>query len=125
VLNPVYLLDLAAQHARWASTRQATITGNIANANTTGYTALDVEPFSAVLDGAGSLQLAVTAPGHLGATGGPAGEEGGLAVQDSGAPVSLDQELVKADETDRGFSLDTTIMRAFQRMMLAAVRSGA
>jgi flagellar basal-body rod protein FlgB len=123
VVSPIYVLDLAAQHARWASTRQATITGNIANANTGGYTALDVDPFAASLDAAGSLKLAVTAPGHLGgeADAGAAA----LAVKDSGAPVALDRELVKADETDRSFSLDTTIMRAFQRMMLAAVRSGA
>ena len=32
---------------------------------------------------------------------------------------------MRADETSRGFSLDTSIVRAFQRMLLASVRSGA
>ena len=36
-LQPVYMFELAAQHARWATVRQAVITGNIANANTAGY----------------------------------------------------------------------------------------
>ena len=49
-MQPVYLLDLATQQARWATVRQATIAGNIANANTPGYTAQDIQSFSAVLD---------------------------------------------------------------------------
>lgn len=122
-MGPIYLLDLAAQHARWAAARQATITGNVANANTGGYTALEIEPFSASLDSAASFSLARTAPGHLDA--GAAGVGTGFAVEDSGAPVALDQELVKADDASNAFALDTTIMRAFQRMMLLSVRSGA
>jgi flagellar basal-body rod protein FlgB len=121
-LNPIYLINLAAQQASWASTRQATITGNIANANTGGYTALDVEPFQASLDALGSSGLARTNPAHMGDdaeqfTGAT------IAVSDSGAPVSLDQELVKADDTNRTFALDTTIMRAFQQMLMMSVRS--
>jgi flagellar basal-body rod protein FlgB len=123
-LGPIYILDLVAQHARWAAARQATITGNIANANTGGYTALDVEPFSATLDNAAKFTLARTEPGHLDGGGGVAGEGTGFAVKDSGAPVALDQELVKADDASNAFALDTTIMRAFQRMMLLSVRSG-
>ena len=44
-MTPVYLFDLAARHTRWAEARQVAITGNIANANTSGYEAMDVEPF--------------------------------------------------------------------------------
>ena len=68
--TPIYVFDLAAQHARWATVRQAVVTGNIANANTAGYTARDVEPFSAVLDSeaTGSVAMAETNPGHISAT---------------------------------------------------------
>ena len=54
---------------RWATVRQAVITGNIANANTAGYTAMDVEPFSAILDETSSVSLGRTQPGHLSVSG--------------------------------------------------------
>ena len=122
-MNGIYLLDLAAQQASWASTRQATITGNIANANTSGYTSLDVEPFSASLDAMSTLPLARTDPGHLDAEGGSDGQGTSYQVNDSGAPVSIDHELVKADDTSRAFALDTSITRAFAQMLLMAVKS--
>lgn len=126
-VNPVYVLDLAAQNASWAATRQAVVTGNIANASTRGYTARDVEPFSAVLaDTAGDFTLVTTRPGHIDA----AGEMGGgevktWEVKDTGNPVKLDSQLVAADETSRAYSLDTAITRAFNRMLLTAVKSGS
>mgnify|MGYP002382504004 CR=1 FL=1 len=46
----VNLFDLAAKQAEWLSVRQSTIAGNIANVNTPGYRALEVESFSKVLD---------------------------------------------------------------------------
>lgn len=49
-MEPVSLFDLAAKQAQWLSVRQSAIAGNIANANTPGYTANDVEPFEKVLD---------------------------------------------------------------------------
>ena len=122
-MNGIYLLDLAAQQARWASARQATITGNIANANTSGYTAMDVQPFSASLDALDSVPLARTDPGHLDADGGSGDATTSVQVNDTGAPVSIDQELVKSDDTSRAYSLDTSIMRAFQEMLTMSVRS--
>ena len=125
-MTGIYLLDLAAQQARWASARQATITGNIANANTGGYTAMDVQPFSASLDALSSLPLARTDPGHLDADGGTGGETtANVQVSDTNQPVSVDQELVKSDDTNRAYALDTDIMRAFQQMLSMSVRSGA
>jgi flagellar basal-body rod protein FlgB len=117
------LFALAAQHAQWASVRQAVVTGNIANANTPGYGALDVEPFSAVFDDT-ALTMARTAPDHFAVDGG--GPTGGhWDIKDTGIGVALDQELMKADEVNRAFALDTSIMRSFHRMLMASVRSGA
>jgi flagellar basal-body rod protein FlgB len=124
-VSPIYLMDLAAQHAQWASARQAAITGNIANANTANFMAQDIAPFSASLQQEGAASLARTQLGHLDASGTSAADGGGYSTIDTGAPVALDRELVKADDVNRTFALDTTIMRAFQRMMLLAVRSGA
>jgi flagellar basal-body rod protein FlgB len=127
-LNPVYLFDLAARHTRWAEARQATITGNIANANTPGYEALDIEPFSDVMDQT-RLTMARTDLAHLGGTDSDAGEAVKVAPSDSfdvthsGNSVSLEQELVKSDEVSRAFSLDVSVVRAFHRMLLSSVRT--
>lgn len=125
-MQPVYLFDLAARHAEWASVRQAVVTGNIANANTPGYEAVDIEPFSAILNATGGTAMARTAPGHIGDSVTP--DDGarldGYSITPTGAGVALDQELVKADEINRSYALDMSVMRAFQRMLLASVRSG-
>jgi len=127
-VGPVYLFDLAARHAQWASVRQATITGNIANVNTPGYRARDVAPFAEVLDKT-QLTMAKTGPAHIDIEGADVGSvkvdiADSWAVSHSGNSVSLDQELVMADETNRAFSLDTSIVRSFHRMLLLSVRSG-
>ena len=122
-MQPVYLFTLASQHERWATVRQAALSSNIANANTHGYTAVDIQPFSAVLDETAQVSLARTEPGHLGVS----GESNDPAVRDwqpkdTGRPVALDRQLMLADETNRAFSLDTGIVKAFHRMLLTAVR---
>ena len=125
-VSPIYVFDLAAQHARWATVRQAVITGNIANASTKGYAAQDIVPFSAVLDDSAGLSMATTAPGHIDVSG-AAGDHDAATwdVKETGGPVALDTELMKADDTNRTFALDTSIVRAFHRMLLASVRSGS
>jgi flagellar basal-body rod protein FlgB len=123
-VQPVYLFALASQHERWATVRQAAVTSNIANANTQGYTAVDVQPFSAVLDDATEVTLARTEPGHLSASGDAADTvERDWQAKDTGVPVSLDRQLMLADETNRAFSLDTGVVKAFHRMLMTAVRS--
>ncbi|HMO30756.1 flagellar basal body protein [Enterovirga sp.] len=126
-MQPVYLFDLAARHADWASVRQALVTGNIANANTAGYQAVDIEPFSAVLNSTGGTAMATTAPGHIGNAANPDGGNrvDGYGVTTTGGPVALDMELVKADEINRAYALDMSILRSFQRMLLASVRTGS
>lgn len=128
-MERLYLLDLAARNADWASVRQTTIASNIANANTPGYLAREVEPFSEVLDQT-RLAMAKTSSSHLDPTDAAlrvdsAKQADDWSVSVSGNSVSLDQELIKAGEVNRAFSLDTSIMRSFQRMLLASVRSGS
>lgn len=126
-MQPVHLFDLAARHAQWATVRQTVVTANIANANTPGFVARDVVPFEAVLDRT-QLTLARTEPGHVDLSGTELGATKTRAADSwditySGNSVSLDQELVKADETSRAFSLDAAIVRSFHRMFLASVRT--
>jgi flagellar basal-body rod protein FlgB len=122
-VEPVYLFNLASQHAGWAAARQATIAGNIANVNTNGYSALDIQSFSATLDDMAGVTMARTAPGHIDAGSDSAAST--FEVKDTGTPVQIDRELMKADDTNRAFSLDTVIVRAFHRMLMTSLRSGA
>ncbi|MEE7456961.1 flagellar basal body rod protein FlgB [Methylorubrum populi] len=125
----VYLFDLASQHARHLATRQATIAGNVANANTPGYKARDVVPFAQVLARTG-LDMASTASTHLEAQGSripvqEAKSTGGWEVLESSSAVSLEQEMLKAGTVSREHNLDTAVVKSFHRMLMAAVRSGS
>lgn len=125
-MEPVYLFDLASRQAQWLSVRQATVAGNISNADTPGYKARDVEPFIDVLDKT-QLAMAATSRGHVG-PGAPgfgvqAGRESDTwAVSHSGNSVSVEEELIRAGEVNRGYSLNTAIVGAFHRMLTMAVR---
>ncbi|MBS9479313.1 flagellar basal body rod protein FlgB [Ancylobacter radicis] len=126
-MDKVYLFDLASRHAAWASVRQATIASNIANANTPGYRAAEVEPFASVLDRT-HLAEARTNPGHLslsapGAATVAMDDADSWSVSESGNTVSIDQQMVKASEVSGAFSLNTSIVRSFHKMVLASVRN--
>ena len=128
-MEPIHLFDLAAQQARWLSASQSVIAGNVANANTPGYKAQEVAPFADVLQQT-QLQLVSTNPGHLDI--GAAGQQD-VAIKDatpwettdSGNSVSLEQEMIKGSDVNRGFALNTQIVRAFHGMLMASLRSSA
>lgn len=126
-MGPIYLFELASRHAQWLSTRQATIAGNIANADTPGFKAKDVEPFTEVLEKT-QLAMAATAPRHLaidGRTVDAAGiaESDAWAVKESGNSVTLEAELLKAGEVDRAFSLNTSIQKSFYRLLMTSLKT--
>jgi flagellar basal-body rod protein FlgB len=125
-LSPIYLFDLASQQARWLSARQTTVAENIANAYTPAYQAKDIAPFQDILDKT-HLQLAGSNPAHLGvdpydvstaarANGKP------WEVTHSGNSVSLEQEMIKAGDTNRSYSLNVGIVKAFNRMLAASLK---
>ena len=125
-VSPIHLFDIASQQARWLSVRQATVAANIANANTPTFVARDVQPFADILDKT-QLNMAVTDPRHF-----------SLAEADvpttsvrpadawettkSGNSVSIEQEMMKSGEVNRSFSLNANIVKAFNNMLLAAVK---
>ena len=126
-MQPIHLFELAAQQSRYLSTRQSVIADNVANANTPGFRARALQPFSDVLDDT-QLSLAATSPAHLGLT--PADAQAAAAVEDqpwevseSGNSVSLEQEMIKAGDVNRTFSLNASLVKAFHGMLMASVRS--
>jgi flagellar basal-body rod protein FlgB len=125
-MGPIHLFDVISQRNWWLSVRQSTIAGNIANANTPGFKALDVEPFKAVLEKT-ALEMTRTQSRHISSpAGGPPVAEVEPAeaweVSHSGNTVSLEHELIKAGEVSRGHRLNASIVKAFHRMLLASVK---
>jgi flagellar basal-body rod protein FlgB len=126
-MEPVNLFDLATRQSQWLAVRQSAIASNIANANTPGYTANDVEPFEKVLDRT-AVTLRATEAGHLGAEATNAGfsmkpEDQSGSIMPSKNTVVLEDELMKAGEVRRSFELNTAIVKAFHSMMAMVVKS--
>jgi flagellar basal-body rod protein FlgB len=125
-LSPIYLFEVAAQKAQWLSARQTAIAGNVANANTPGYRAIDIQPFSAVLD-TSPIELAATNPAHLSS---PQSEAGALREIDvdpteqtlSGNTVNLEQQMINLGEVNRDYTMSANIRRSFHQLLLSALK---
>jgi flagellar basal-body rod protein FlgB len=127
VVGPLYLFELASSQARWLELRQSTIATNVANVNTPGFKARDVEPFNKVLD-AMPVRLATTSPAHLQLS--PAetdtratAKKDSWEVVHSGNSVSLEQEMIKGSDVNRDYSMNSAIVRSFHRMVLAGAKA--
>jgi flagellar basal-body rod protein FlgB len=117
----VNLFELATKQAEWLSVRQAAIAGNVANVNTPGYHALEVETFSKVLDNR-RVSMQATQVSHM--SGGIGAEAIAVHQRDDGPQalpsdnsVVLENELLAAGEVHRAFELNTAIVKAFNHMM--------
>lgn len=120
-MEPIYLFDLAASQARWLAVRQAAVAENIANANTPGYAAKDVAPFSEVYEQT-QLQLVTTNPAHMGSepldlSSASDKNEQPWETTPSGNSVSMEREMLKANGVSRTYSMNMAIVKAFHQMM--------
>ena len=125
-MTAIHLFDAVSRSNRWLSVRQSTIASNIANANTPGYKALDVEPFEKVLETT-RLTMQATQPGHMTDAGArapavAASKSEPWETSHSGNSVSLEQELINAGDVNRAYRLNTGIAKAFHRMLLASAK---
>ncbi len=125
-MSDIYLFQVAAQKAQWLSVRQTAIASNVANASTPGYHAVDVQPFSAVLN-TSPITMAATSAAHMT----PATSlldqlkevEADSAEQSlSGNTVNLEQQMINVGDVNRDFSMSSGIRRAFHQLMLAALK---
>jgi flagellar basal-body rod protein FlgB len=127
-MESIQLFTVASRQAEWLSVRQTVVSGNIANANTPGYRAKDVNAFNAVLQGS-QLQMKATNPLHF--TESPTESyvvesevNEGSATQLSGNSVELSEELMKQGSVKRDYDLNTAIVKSFHKMLLMTVRKG-
>ena len=126
-MSQIYLFQLASQQSKWLTARQTLVADNIANANTPGFRAREIQPFSEILDQT-PLTMATTNPAHIAppeqelTEGARVAESDGWATSVSGNSVSLEQELMKEGDINRSYTMNTNIKRAFHQMMLSALK---
>jgi flagellar basal-body rod protein FlgB len=121
-----YVFKLASQRSEWLSTRETLIAGNVANANTPGYRATDLQPFSSVLD-ATQMTMATTNPMHMTPTEqdlNPARvvETDPSDETISGNSVRLENEMIKLGDVNRDYTMDTNLKRVMHQMMLSVLK---
>lgn len=125
-MQSVNLFELASQQSRWVVARQKAVANNVANANTVGYRALEVEPFREVLNDR-SNSLSVTHPQHIGPADGSGEFRTKVVEAEPGSAtdpkVSIEKQLIEAGEVRRTYELNTAIVKSFHRMILMTARS--
>jgi len=125
-LSDIYLFQVASQKSQWLSARQIAVADNVANANTPGYHALDVQPFSTFLD-ASPIALAAPESGHIKEADAILDSLKEVDAQSdeqslSGNTVNLEQQMINLGDVSRDFSMTGNIRRAFHQLLLAALK---
>lgn len=125
-MGPIHLFNVTSRANHWLTVRQSTIAENVANANTPGFKAQDVKPFESVLETM-TLAVAATRPEHVSHT--PADysraevkPDEGVEILHSGNTISLEKEMAKAGEVNRSFALNTSVLKAFHRMLMSSTK---
>ncbi len=125
-MSQPYVLQLAAQRTQWLSSRDELIAANIANANTPGFQATDLQPFSTVLDSA-QVSMVSTNPSHM-TPGSDQFAEARVVEADgpeatlSGNSVDVENEMMKLGEVNRDYTMATNIKRVIHQMMMSALK---
>ena len=132
-LSDIPLFRMMSQRMEWLSQRQQLLAHNVANANTPGYKAQDLNPLTfenMMRAGAGRLGARATRTGHL--SGGAAARAGKFklkAQSDSrqksitGNDVILEQEMMKVAQTSMDYQLTTNLYRKHLAIVRAALHS--
>lgn len=122
------IMSMAQAMARHAAMRQNIVSQNIANADTPGYRARDVSPFSQIYGSGAETGMAATRAGHL-----TAGPEGGASprisrldtdLSPNGNSVSLEAEMVKAVEVRRQHDRALAIYKSSMNVLRASLGRG-
>ena len=109
------IFGLAERRLGWIDQRQALLAQNIANANTPGYVAKDLQPFAQTLASA-LPQLAVSNPAHLSTTAVTGRMDPRIRPAErapDGNAVSLDEQLTKVADTEGAQTLVTNLYHTY------------
>ncbi len=117
------LFDLAERRLAWIDRRQGLLAQNIANANTPGYVAKDLQPFAKMLTQA-LPDMAQTNPMHLTGASSVGRVDPMLRPAErapDGNAVSVEDELTKVADTDNAHGLVTALYRKYMSLFHTAI----
>jgi flagellar basal-body rod protein FlgB len=124
-MKELTIFAMASTRMDWLSARGQQVASNIANANTPGYVARDVLPFEQILS-ATQIGIATTNPGHFGDPAAGIARAGSTVVRTretlSGNSVNLEAELLKIGNVRSQYNITTSVVSAFNRMILSTTR---
>ncbi len=141
MLENIALLNGMTQSMEWLSSRQRVISQNIANANTPGYHARDLEPanFSKTLgnltgkqslvSGNEKISLATTSTDHMDKKLSPGKKDNGIKSREvyeitpDSNGVELEEQIIKASETAMQYQMVTNLYSKTMGLMKLAVTS--
>ena len=119
------ILRISQELARHASARQTEIARNVANADTPGYRAKDLVPFSQVYQQPASMPQRTTRPGHMET---PAPQSTAHLVLDTqnepspnGNTVSVENEMMKSAEVRQNHEMALAVYKNSLDLMRSAV----
>jgi flagellar basal-body rod protein FlgB len=106
------IFALAEQRLQWTQQRQAVLAQNIANANTPGFVAKDIEPFTAYLEHQ-------QRPNGSGKT--PKLNRVATLRSPDGNTVTMDEQLVQVAKTDMAHQLAMDLYKKYTSLYKAAI----
>ena len=113
------ILALAEQKLGYVDRRQAVLAQNIANANTPGYVAKDLKPFSDVL--AASQRAGASTQAAVSGLYSPVVDTSGAGQSLNGNGVVLDQQLEKVAETETSQQLAMNLYKTYAGLYRTAL----
>ena len=117
----IELMSIARAMTDHAAKRQTVVARNVANADTPGYAARDLEPFEDSYRNQHAPELRRTRTGHIDATVWTADERREFSVDGPASPngnnVSLEEEMLRAAETKKQHELSLGIYRSALDLM--------
>lgn len=129
-MTPVNLFEIGWQLNRHLGVRQAAVAQNLANINTPGYRSVEAQsqPSSLRSTDVREPALATTHARHFGV------QESNFRLEDfrqtenengshSGNTVILEEQLVEAGDIQKSMQLNTGVMKAFHRMIIASTKA--
>lgn len=127
--SPNDVFAVAERRLQWLDQRQSVLAQNIANANTPGYQASDLKPFSAVLGKLAALPPArlstgAAAPGDDAARAEAAIDRAVAERAPDGNAVSIDEQAVKIADTDTSHALALDLYRKYAGLFRLALGRG-
>ena len=125
-MDSAYLFGISSQRNAWLTARQSVVAENVANADTPDYKTKDIAPFEDVLNQVG-MKMAADNDAHISMGDGSSEGVARTGYQDwvvtaGDKDVAIEQEMLKAGEVSRAYSLNTSTVKAFHRMLLNTVK---